>query len=160
MTTTNTGFAPNAPATRLQVARALMLASGMRVPQYLPDSPTYSDVSGINALFAESIAHSPSGNLLNIVGGQFNPNAMMDRQTLAVALVKALGLESEAQTASLINPGLLDWLLIPLGLRGYISVVVSRGLMAPRLLGLFRPQEGMTRMELANTAVALLKSSR
>lgn len=160
MTPTSTGFAPGAQATRLQVARALMLASGIRVPQYLPDSPTYSDVSGANAIFAESVAHSPNGNLLNIGGGQFNPNAAMDRQTLAIALVKTLGLESETQTLGLINPGLVDWLLIPLGVRGYVSVVVSRGLMAPRLLGLFRPQEGITRMELANTSVALLRAAR
>ncbi|HKP12797.1 MAG TPA: S8 family serine peptidase, partial [Blastocatellia bacterium] len=129
MTTQGNEFAPYNSATRLQVARALMLGANTRVPQYLPYTPTYTDVSGVNAIFAESIAHSPLGDLLNTSGTRFNPNAQTDRLTVAIALVKALGLESEARSASAANPGLLDWLGIPLASRGYVSLAVTRGLM-------------------------------
>ena len=137
-----------------------MLGAGARIPQYLPYSPTYSDVSGTNALFAESIAHSPGGDLLNTSGAQFNPNAQVTRLTLAIALVKALGFDAEAQASGLLNPGLLDWLGIPQLARGYVSVAISKGLMSANALGLFRPTDSLTRLELARASVALLQAAR
>jgi serine protease AprX len=160
MTTTGSSFAPNTQATRLQVARALMLSSSIHVPQFLPYSPTYADVSGANAIFVESVAHSPDGDLLNTSGARFNPNASADRLTVAIAMVKALGLDSEAQAASTANPGLLDWLGIPLAARGYVSVAVTRGLISANAAGQFRPTEAISRLELARASVALLQAAR
>src|SRR5204863_133915 len=81
------------------------------------------------------------------------------RLVVAVALVKALGLDQDAQAASLINPGLADWNLIPAATRGYISIAVSRNLM-PANAGYFRPTESITRLDLAASAVALQRTSR
>jgi serine protease AprX len=160
MTVAGTGFAPNSSATRLQVARALMLGTNTHVPQFLPYSPTYSDVSGVNAIFVESIAHSPNGDLMNTSGARFNPNVQADRLTAAIAMVKVLGLNDDAQRASATNPGLLDWLGIPVAARGYVSVAVTRGLMSANATGQFRPAEAITRLELAKASVALLQATR
>ncbi|MFL6215055.1 MAG: S8 family serine peptidase [Blastocatellia bacterium] len=160
MTPLGNDFAPYNSATRLQVARALMLGANTRIPQFLPYTPTYSDVSGTNALFVESIAHSPAGDMLNAGGPRFNPNAQADRLTVAIALIKAMGLDSEAQSASAANPGLLDWMGIPVAARGYVSVAVTRGLIVPTVAGYFRPGDAITRLDLAKASVALLQATR
>jgi serine protease AprX len=153
-------FAGSSPATRIETARALMLGSGARVPQYWPDSPSFADEpSDGSAIFIESVSRSPFGDLMGTVGPNFNPQSQADRVTLAVGMVKALGLEQAAQAASANNPGLSDWNLIPASVRGYVSVAVSRGLMRAAN-GYFRPSDAITRIELAGAAVALQRATR
>jgi serine protease AprX len=160
MTATSGDFAPSVSATRLDVARAVMLGAGARVPQYLPDSPSYTDEpSDDSIIFIESVAHSPYGDLMVTTGKTFNPQAQIDRATVAVAMVKALGLDQDAQAASATNPGLVDWNLVPTGARGYVSIAITRGLMRANL-GYFRPQDFMTRVELAAAATALRQAAR
>ncbi|MFY9555053.1 MAG: S8 family serine peptidase [Blastocatellia bacterium] len=153
-------FAGSAYATRLDVARAVMLGAGARLPQYLPDSPSFSDEPGdYSAIFIESVTHSPFGDLLGTAGRMFNPQAQIDRTAVAAALVKALGLNQDAQAASLVNPGIVDWNLIPASARGYVSIAVSRGLLRVES-GYFRPFESITRLDVAGAAVALQQASR
>ena len=153
-------FAAGSPATRIETARALMLGAGARVPQYWPDSPSFADEPADgSAVFIESVTRSPFGNLMGSIGPNFNPQSQADRLTLAVGIVKALGLEQTAQAASANNPGLTDWNLIPASARGYVSVAVSRGLMRAAN-GYFRPSDAITRMELAAAAVALQRATR
>ena len=155
------GFAGNAPATRLDVARAMMLASGGRIPQFLPASPTFVDVpDDDNAVFVESVVNSPDGNLMGATGMYFNPQGACDRLTAAIAVVKAQGLESQAQSSWWINPGLLDWSSIPDSARGYVSVAVRRNLIRPRSLGFFRPNDSMTRTDLAWAASQLQQATK
>jgi hypothetical protein len=151
-------FTAGESATRLDFARAVMLGAGARVPQYLPDTPSFSDEPPDGAIFIESIVNSPFGNLAGTTGTLFNPQGPVDRATVALAIVKALGLDKEAVLASFNNPGLSDWNLIPPEARGYVSLVVSRNLMRPAF-GRFRPTEPITRLELAAAAVALQLSS-
>lgn len=154
--TANGDFDGQQPATRLDVARAVMLAAGARVPQYLPYCPTYTDVANnASALFIESVAHSPRGDLMPTAGNQFNPQSESNRLTVAVAMVKALGLSTNGQT----NPGLADWSTIPYSARPYVSLAVSRGLMNATA-GYFRPFDSITRTELALSAAALQKAAR
>src|SRR6185436_12563858 len=146
-------FAAGSPATRIETARA-------RVPQYWPDSPSFADEPADgSAIFIESVTRSPFGNLMGSMGPNFNPQSQADRLTLAVGIVKALGLEQTAQAASANNPGLTDWNLIPASARGYVSVAVSRGLIRAAS-GYFRPSDAITRMELAAAAVALQRATR
>jgi serine protease AprX len=161
MTTVGSDFAGSAQATRLDVARALMLGAGAHVPQYLPYSPTFSDVTAdADAIFVESVVHSPHGNLMGATGSAFNPQASIDRLTVAVAVVKALGLDAEAQAAGSTNPGYTDWSAIPEWARGYVAVVAARNLMSADASGRFRPFDSITRVELAATAVALQQAAR
>ena len=153
-------FAGSLFATRLDVARAVMLGAGARVPQYLPDAASFSDEPDDgNEIFIESVTHSPFGDLLGTSGTFFCPQSEIPRATVAIAIVKALGLESEAQLASFTNPGLADWNLIPAAARGYVSIAVSRNLMRPEA-GYFRPLASITRIKLACAAVALQQATR
>ncbi|HYP28031.1 MAG TPA: S8 family serine peptidase [Blastocatellia bacterium] len=148
-------------ATRLEVARALMLASGSRVPQHLPHTPTFADVGGdSNAVFIESVVNSPRGNLLGAIGTNFNPQSHVNRMTAAMAFVKAAGLEQEAKNSSWANPGISDWNTVPLSMRGYVSVAVSRNLIAPSGTQYFRPFDSITRAELALAAISLQQAAR
>jgi hypothetical protein len=154
------GFGPNANVTRLDVARALMLGSGALVPQYLPASPSFADVpDDDNAVLVESVVNSPRGNLMGATGLYFNPQGACDRLTVAIAGVKALGLESLAQSWIGTNPGIADWNLVPISARGYVAVALSRNLIRTKATGL-RVLDSMTRAELAWTASTLQKASR
>jgi len=154
-------FVGGASATRLDAARALMLGAGGLIPQYLPASPTFADVpADNNAVFVESVTNSPRGNIMGMTGQYFSPQSSVDRLTMAIAVVKALGLDSLAQTSNIINPGIADWYSMPLSSRGYVAVAVSRNLMNVGSAGTFRPFDPVTRTELAYTATALQKAAR
>jgi serine protease AprX len=147
------GFIANAPASRLEAARALMLGLGGNIPQYLPDSPTFVDIPAAkDAVFVESLVNSPDGNLLGAGGPYFNPQANADRLTVAVAAVKALGLPLPLLV---LNPGLNDWNSIPSWARGYVIVALQRNLINKRDGNYFRPSDPILRKELASTGVAL-----
>ncbi len=152
-------FAGGASATRLDVARALMLGAGARIPQYLPDSASFSDEPSDGAIFIESVTHSPFGDLLGTTSTRFYPHAQIDRATVAIAIVKAMGLSSDAAAARYINPGLNDWNLVPASARGFVSIAVSRNLMRP-VSGFFRPSDAITRLDLASASVALQQATR
>jgi len=155
----STGFGPTMASTRLDLARALMLGSGARMPQYLPAAPEFTDLADDASLvFAESVTNSPNGNLLGAVAPNFNPQNPAERITAAIAAVKALGLDQLAQTAS--NPGISDWYAIPQAERGYAAVAVSQKLLALDAFGRFRSSDSITRAELAGMAVALQRASR
>ncbi len=151
-------FSGSTAARRAEIARALML--GAHVPQFLPYTPTFSDMNDRDALYIESVTSSPYGNLLGATGSRFNPQGQADRLMMAVAAVKALGLANQAQSEALNNPGLADWNLIPTWARGYVSIAVSRGLMTASNSGHFRPFDAITRVELATSAVALQQAAR
>lgn len=153
-------FAGASYASRMDVARALMLGAGARMPQYLPDTPSFTDEpTDGTAVFIESVTHSQFGDLLSTTGTVFNPQGQMDRTSVAVALVRALGLDQEAQAASLSNPGLGDWNLIPTQARGYVSVALSHNLMRSAS-GYFQPLDSITRLDLAVAAATLQQATR
>ena len=154
------GFSGGATVSRLEVARALMLAAGGWAPQYLPASPSFGDVSADDALFVESVVNSSRGNLMGATGYYFNPQRSCDRLTLAVAAVRALGLEQLAQQWTGTNPGIWDWGLLPDSLKGYVAVALSRGLIRPGGIGVLRLLDSATRVELACTASAVQQAMR
>ena len=149
-------FRPGFYATRGDLAAALVI--GGRVPQYLPAAPTYRDVRDqTTMLFVESAQKSPRGALFPnaAAGDSFSPNANVDRVTAAIALVRAAGLQAEADAHA--NDALLsltDASKIPAGMRGYVYVAVSRGLLANDQMT-FRPLAPLTRLELAHAMAAL-----
>jgi len=149
-------FRPAASVTRSELAAALVV--GGRVPQYMPGAPTFRDVRDRTTMLAvESCQHSPRGALFHgtDAGGSFSPHAPADRLAAAVALVRAAGLQAEAEAKA--NDPLLqltDAASIPALLRGYVSVAVSHGLLAPDQSA-FRPQTPMTRLDLARATSVL-----
>ncbi|HZS46310.1 MAG TPA: S8 family serine peptidase [Blastocatellia bacterium] len=147
-------FFPGFSATRSGLAMALV--SSGSVSQYLAASPHYQDVTDVvtrNAV--ESVQLRPSGPMFPESTGctTFRPNAAVDRLTAAIVLVRAAGLQSEAQNwIGLLTVG--DTLSIPSQWRGYVAVALKHGLMTPNN-NLFAPNGNLTRADLAHALVVL-----
>jgi hypothetical protein len=158
MSPSGRNFRPAFSVSRQDLAAALVI--GGRVPQYVPSSPTYRDVRDLSSmLFVEGVQHAPQGQLFTDVaaGGAFSPNATVDRLTAAIVLVRAAGLQAEAESN---NGGMLigisDALSIPTQSRGYVRVALAHGLLTADQMN-FRPQSALTRLELAH-AMAVLQN--
>ena len=142
-------FRPRFVVTRADLATALVL--GARVPQYLPGQSSYIDVRDRSTmLFVESCQAAPNGALFPgaTAGGNFQPNATVDRLTAAVALVRAAGLRTQAESGTY-PITFADAATIPASLRGYVAVAVQNGLIkadGPN----FNPQASFTRLDLSH----------
>ena len=148
-------FKPGAAVGRAELATSLML--GARVPQYIAGQPLYQDVRDkTTRLFVESVQTSPNGPLfLDVpVGDRFRPNDNVSRLTAAIVLVRAAGLKSEAEAKAGLPLAFLDAGTIPSEFKGYVTVATSRGLLTSD--SLFRPQDALTRAELAH-AIAVIE---
>nr|MDQ3817115.1 S8 family serine peptidase [Acidobacteriota bacterium] len=151
-------FRPNFGVTRAELAEALV--KGARVPQYLPAQPRFTDVRDASTMiFVESVQSAPAGALFTDAapGGQFRPDDYATRLVAAVALVRAAGLQSEADAAASQPLLLNDAGTIPTALRGYVSVALSHGFIMADSGGNFRAASALTRAELAHAIVALSK---
>ena len=151
-------FRPDRTATRADVAMALV--AGAQIPQYLAGQPLYSDVNDLTTrLFVESVQSQSNGSIFPdaIPGAQFRPNDGITRLTAAVALVRAAGLRSEAEARAGTPLAVLDAASVPSELRGYVSLAIVEGFLKSD--SLFRPQNPLTRAELAQ-AIATLETRR
>lgn len=129
-------FRPDAVLTRGELARALML--GARVPQYIPNRASFTDLAAgtPEALFAESLRKE---GVMGTSGTSFGGAAQVGRLEQAVALVRALRLDNQAKqlagtTVTAIGKtgareALTDNGDIPAGLRGYVQIAIDKGLM-------------------------------
>jgi serine protease AprX len=135
------GFHPEANVTREDFARTLSLNTPLR--QSLAATPRFIDVSGSLAAIAEAVTAGgstlrdwnfvPQG-LITATGSTFNPNGTVNRLDLAVAFVRALGLDAEARAKAntVVTAGgqpLVDGASIPPALRGYVQIAIDRGVM-------------------------------
>ena len=147
-------FRPNFAVTRADLAGALVL--GARVPQYLPEQWNYTDVRDrATMLFVESAQASANGSLFPDAspGGPFQPDLSVDRLTAVIALVRAAGLRSQAESGTS-TLTYTDAASIPSSLRGYVAVAVQNGLI--RTSGTtFNPQGVFTRLDLSHAMVRI-----
>jgi serine protease AprX len=119
------------PLTRLEMGRAVMF--GARVMQYLPQQASFSDVTpgAPDALIAESLKRE---GVMGVDGAAFGPAVSVTRLEQAVALVRALRLDSQARARANTNvtvngQTLVDNAQIPGALRGYVQIAIDRGVM-------------------------------
>jgi len=124
-------FRPDDVLTRMEMARALVL--GARVPQYVPNRASFTDVAfgSPESLYAESLRRE---GVFGVSGTTFVPAAQVNRLDAAVALVRALRLDKEARAkaGSTVTSGgtpLTDNAEIPAALRGYVQVAIDHGLL-------------------------------
>jgi serine protease AprX len=124
-------FRPDDSLTRADLGRALML--GARVPQFIPNQPSFMDVtSGTpESLYAESLRKE---GVMGLGGSSFGGAATVDRLEEAVALVRALRMDAQAKalqhsTVTFGGQALIDNDAIPGALRGYVQIALDRGLM-------------------------------
>jgi len=142
-------FHPSFGVTRADLATALVL--GARVPQYLPGQSSYTDVRDKGTmLFVESAQAAPNGALFPSTspGGPFLPDGSVDRLTAAIALVRAAGLRSQAESGTY-TLTYSDAASIPASLRGYVAVAVQNGLIKTPGTN-FNPQGTFTRLDLSH----------
>jgi serine protease AprX len=137
-------FRPSATVTREDFARALALNTPLR--QSLGATPRFTDVSGDLAAIAEAVTANGStlrdwdfkpAGLMSATGSLFNPSGTVSRLDLAVAFVRALGLDAEAKqkagsTVTAVDSDgqtkpLLDNTQIPNELRGYVQIAIDKG---------------------------------
>ncbi|MGH9752143.1 MAG: hypothetical protein ACREA2_05110, partial [Blastocatellia bacterium] len=150
-------FRPQFTISRFDLASALVI--GGRVPQYLAGQPRFTDVtSKAMRIMVESVQFAPGGPLFTDAtpGGPFQPDARATRLTAAIALVRAAGLRSEAESKAGISLPVSDAENILSSLRGYVWVALNRGLMTSEG-GVFRPNDAMKRIELAHAMVGLAR---
>jgi serine protease AprX len=132
-------FHPAQNVTRADFARTLFLNTPVR--QTASGSAKFSDVTGDFAALAESLTangstlrdynFAPAG-LMSASGTNFNPDGATSRLDLAVAFIRALGLDTEAKAkagTSVTSGGipLTDNAQIPSALRGYVQLAIDRG---------------------------------
>ncbi len=152
MTPLGNSFRPGFGVTRAALAAAMV--QGACVPQYLAAQPQFADVRDLTTRnFVES-AQTNRGLFPDVSGNTFRPNALVDRLTAAIVLVRAAGLQGEAEAQTISSLPITDTTSIPAQWRGYVAVALSRGLLATSN-NAFRPQATLTRLELAQALVGL-----
>jgi serine protease AprX len=124
-------FRPDDVLTRGELARALMM--GARVPQYIPNRPSFTDVAAgtPEALFAESLKKE---GVMGVSGTAFGGSTQVNRLEQAVAMVRALRLDKEAKalantTVTTGGKALTDNADIPSAVRGYVQIALDKGLL-------------------------------
>ena len=173
MSADGNAFRPTDAMTRMELARAVFF--GAHVMQYLPNRASFSDLApgSADALVAESLRRD---GIMGNDGASFGPSTQVSRLEQAVALVRALRLDSQAKSlaGTDVKVGgtvLSDNAQIPAGMRGYVQLAIDRGLMesfpaevkqigpgqfqvipGPR----FEPSRTVTRAEFVNPATRLL----
>lgn len=162
-------FRPDANVTREDFVLALYLNTAMR--QSLGATAKFADIADQTAAMAEAATangstlrdfnFTPAG-MMSASGSTFNPTGNISRLDLAVALVRALGLDSEAKakagsTVTVVNNGqtlaLTDNATIPAAMRGYVQYALDKGI----LQAYFTMEQGP--LELFPTLKARVKPS-
>jgi serine protease AprX len=147
-TLADNSFQPDAAVTREDFARALVLNTPLR--QSPDDEPRFTDVSGDLEAIAEAVTSRGAtlrdfytsenslapGALMSASGSSFNPTGIVSRVEMAVAFVRALGLDAEAKAKAgvpVIDPttgqAVIDNGQIPGELRGYVQIAIDKGLL-------------------------------
>ncbi len=135
-------FHPDSKVTRADFAEHLTFDTPVR--QTRPDAAVFTDVAGTTRYIAESVTAKGSNlrdfgfesdGMMSPASGRFNPSGSLKRIDLAVALVRALGLDAQAKalagtmvTATVNGQSIVlaDNDQIPLALRGYVQIALDR----------------------------------
>ncbi len=171
-------FRPNDAVTRENFANLLVSNTSLR--QSLGSTTRFNDVSAAFAPIAEAVTANgsttrdynfASKGMLSVSGSSFSPDAKTTRLEVAVALVRALGLDAEAkakagQPVTVTYSGqtlvLADNADIPSAMRGYVQFALDRGILQatytleqgtfdlqPTLKARVAPNSGMSRAFMA-----------
>jgi len=116
--------------TRAELARALALTAGL--PQRIPSQNSFPDVGATDPAFpyVETVAGTRALPVLMSPpsGRSFKPRDDVTRLDFAVAVVRAAGLESQAQARSGEPLAVRDASSVPPELRGYVAVALEKDL--------------------------------
>ncbi len=137
-------FRADAEVTRADFARSL--AYNVPLRQQIATSPRFTDISSDLVPFAEAVtargaglrdfytaqSSAAPGGLMSAGGATFNPAASISRLDLAVAFIRALGLDAEAKakansTITYQGQTVIESAQIPGELRGYVQLAIDKG---------------------------------
>ena len=154
-------FRPNANVTREDFARALALNMPLR--QSLGATAKFTDVSGDLEAIAQAVTANGStlrdwnfvpAGMISANGSTFSPTGTVSRLDLAVAFVRALGLDKEAQDkagstvtakdADGQTKPILDNAEIPSEFRGYVQIAIDKGFLEVAVTSIQQTPLGMT----------------
>lgn len=135
-------FRPDTNVARVDFAQTLVLNTPLR--QSLAAGPVFSDVTDSLEAIAEAVTangstlrdwnFTPQG-MMSAVAPLFNPTGLVSRLNIAVALVRALGLDAQAKALAGTNVTvtfngqtlvLADNTDIPSALRGYVQIALDK----------------------------------
>jgi serine protease AprX len=150
---TDKNFRPDAPLTRMELAKYLTIAAGIRQALPLNGVPTVTDVAAndlpfVEAVLARGAALKDQRNQFKGVmladNGKFNGTQAVKRYDLAYSIIQSLGLENEAKAAnngpltvnmtvngSPIVAEVVDADQIPAGLKGYMQLALDKKMFVP-----------------------------
>jgi serine protease AprX len=157
MQTIGNRFRPDFKISRFDLASALVIGGG--VPQYLAGVRRFTDVTdSATRIMVESVQSAPGGPLFTDapLGGHFRPDDLATRLVATIAIVRAAGLRSQAESLAGTSLPVIDAAQIPSSLRGYVKVALDRGLMTAGG-GVFRPNDAMKRIELAQSMAGIAR---
>jgi serine protease AprX len=149
-------FQPTRGVTRAEMCAALV--AGARLPLYVPARPSYTDVNDATTMnFVESVQSAPAGALFHDAqpGSRFRPDERVNRLLAAIVLVRAAGLQAEAESSGAARMLFTDRLTIPAEWRGDVDVAVSHGLVPSDAA--FNPNADFTRADVARALVAITR---
>jgi len=137
-------FRPQNPITRGQFVRLLVVAAGL--PQEVQYPPTFSDVNITDPLYSYVEAAARAG-IVSGDGGRFLPNQFLNREQLAVMVVKALGEDGKEVPAGVLASfsdagSISSWALSAVGRAVELGILRGRD-------GRFDPKAITTRAEAA-----------
>ncbi|WP_017380276.1 S8 family serine peptidase [Paenisporosarcina sp. TG-14] len=172
-------FKPNQNLVRNELARSLVMGTGIRQSQAAaPKDVKSSDVPFIQAVVSKGasirdIGYSKNGVMQLNSTGQFNPSGEVNRTELAYSLVQALGLEKEArehtgEVTVLYNDERItinDSGTISQAMKGYVQVALNLNILnatfnveqgpydlEPTIQAIFKPETNVTRGDYAVAA--------
>ncbi|WP_039764707.1 MULTISPECIES: S-layer homology domain-containing protein [unclassified Caldicellulosiruptor] len=120
-------FRPDNPVTRAEFARIMVVA--LNLPIKVTDTPSFKDVPKDHWAYpyVESAKYYLTG-FRTANGDYFKPSDYAVREDMAVALVKAKGLQNENVDMSILN-NYIDKDQISPNLMKYIAIAISKGIM-------------------------------
>lgn len=138
-------FKPENRITRAEFTR--LLTKAIKLEDESPAWPSYSDVELGAWYFGCVEAAAKAGLIMGYQDGEFRPDELITRQEMAVVLVRAMGLESQATSRADDSSSFADDQAIAPWARGFVVTAVDQGLVGGYPDNTFGPENFATRAE-------------
>lgn len=149
-------FRPNQKVTRIEAITAAVRLMGLRAKaesaEEMSTKLNFKDADKIEKKYPWAVGYvavAVENDLFLETDNSVQPEKNGDRLWATILLVKALGLEDEAKAKMNVELPFKDKKEIPAGSVGYVAVAMDKGLVTGYENNTFRPNQPVTRAELA-----------
>jgi S-layer homology domain. len=149
-------FKPHQTVSRIEALTAAVRMMGLREQaesdEEMKTELHFKDADKIKRQYPWAVGYvavAVENGLFSETEDKVHPDKPADRLWATILLVKALGLENEAQAKHNAELPFRDAKHIPAGAVGYVAVAVEKGLITGYQDGTFKPNRPVTRAELA-----------